>query len=242
MQQKQQKKRAGKLYLEAAGLILYYVHPEMPSRRRENILRARCYDQMESLTGVGDYILAAVDAVKSELDDSGIFLPGNINHVACFDDDPDVALEESRILCDIARFTENEKARLALKAARAVHNLWVINSAGRFGKNPNELHCFMPLELIGYARVEFIIDTFVEPLLATLNLATDSSEVEYVYEILQREFLEQNDIKDEKTLCQAIPELDYYVLSPYIRDMFKEDKILVKNVAVQIIEHNWFDF
>lgn len=238
--QAEENRKAGKLYKKTASNMLWDYYPEMPISQHENMLAIGNYRQLEGFVEAEEYIMAAVDAVASWLKTNGIYLPKNIDQIVLFSDEPDAELAEYRDLCDIAHFANGEKGELAIEAVRAIHDLWVMHLTDHFfiEAEAYKLYRFMPLELVGYERVEYFHRTFLEPLLFTLNLSVDNVYVERVYASLQDVVFAQNGVRDKKSLCTMITGLDYYAMEYGIKHALEQDDRLVAKIAAQVIERN----
>ena len=232
--------RAGKLYKKTASQMLWNYYPEMPIAQHENMLAIGNYRQLEGFVEAEEYLKTATDAIRIELDSNGIYLPSNLDRIVLFSDDPDAELAEARSLCDIAHLTNGEKGDIALEAVKAVHDLWVMHFADHFfiSSEAHKLYRFMPLELVGYERVEYFYHTFVEPLLSTLHLSVDNVYIERAYTRLQDAAFAQNNVRDKRSLCAMISGLDYHAMEYGIKHVLETDERNVAKIAAQIIERN----
>lgn len=241
MEQKE-KRRAGGLYKQTASRLLWYYYPEMSVEQHMHLLEVGDYDQLEGFVEIEEYLKVVAGVVKDRLTEIGISLPNNFEDLILFAEDPSTALNGARSLCSIIHLTNGEKGEFALEVAKAIHELWVADFTDRFfvKAESHKLYRFMPLELIGFERVEYFHYVYASPLFSALGLDVDNIYIERAYDRLQDTVLFDGAVRvrDKASLCAIITHLDYDPLAPGIQDVLKKDSRLVAKIAAQVIEHN----
>ena len=240
--QQEKKRRAGWLYKQTASRLLWRYYPEMLVGQHTHLLEVGDYDQLEGFVEVEEYLKVVADVVKDRLTEIGISLPSNFEDVVLFAEDPGAELNEARSLCAIAHLTSGEKGEFALEIVKAVHELWVASFTDHFFVKDEsyKLYRFMPLELIGFERVEYFHYIYASPLFSALGLDVDNIYIERAYDHLQDAALFDGAvrIRDKESLCAVIANLDYDPLAPGIQAILKKEPRLVAKIAAQVIGHN----
>lgn len=231
--------KAGKIFKETAELVLRTEYPEMAIEQREKLTNEADFARLDAFTEAGEYFTVAIEALKNELDSLGIYLPSAIEEAVFYSEEPDADLAGKLGFCDFTYFVDNgEKSAIILEIIRAIHDHWVARSTDEFFREAEKFYCFMPLELVGFERVKYFHEAFVEPVLSLLHLSVDSICIERAYNDLQEAFITQEGIWDEDALYETISDLDYCCLSPSIVTVLESDGGIVEDIISQIITRN----
>lgn len=230
--------RAGKIYRKTAEMVLETEFPEVSIEQRERLIEAADYKRLEAMTNVGDYFKVAIEALRTELDGLGIYLPSAMEEIVLYSETPDRDMANASFY--YFNYYSGEKAEIILEIIRAVHNYWVSQSTVKFfnESKTEEFYRFMPIELVGIERVKYFYSAFVEPVVSLLGLTVGSSCLERAYETMQEYYLLQEGILDEDTLCDALARMDYYALAPSIENILESDGGIVADIAAQIRRYN----
>ena len=223
---------AGRIYRRIADNYLSRYYPCMDKEERDSLLNGSV-NEIEKLVGIKGFIEVGVLAIWNNA------LPSDIMTTILFDLKPEVVLAEARKAYLEAYPSEEERAKMALKAVKAIHDLWVGSSANLFFSEDRQdkRYMFMPTWLIGFE--EMLKDyELIQPFLDELGVEPSLDTLREVYLAEQRKFLQWECIYDHEGLKRYIADIKYTALTFGIFIKLKSEPKLVAKIAEQVEKRN----
>lgn len=155
-------------------------------------------------------------------------VPRNFFWTIMFSETPRKDLEDLILQLKLFRFTKEQKVNIVIKVLKSIHNEWVrLYGKEFFRPDKTGLRCrYMQFQLIG-ARDALRYLVYINDLLELIDWKISENALRAAYSQMQNKYLTKHHLDSEETLIDFIASGEYEYLSPQIKRVLKEDRMVI---------------